>query len=163
MIEVWARGNNIWRQLEFSPCSSASDADGDVAKPLERVRGEEEDGEREPRDLEVYGKVFEAETVEWVRSDGFGSIVKYNSSSHAIAGSPTPFLLLGIEEGDVGRQNHALLKRHAQALRRNGMGKGWAVSGTGMVVAHFPPPRISLSHSPSPDAFLILPPLPPQH
>lgn len=74
MIEVWARGNNIWRQLEFSPCSSASDADGDVAKPLERVRGEEEDEEREPRDLGVYGKVFEAETVEWVRSDGFGSI-----------------------------------------------------------------------------------------
>lgn len=63
--------------------------------------------------------------------------MKYNTSSYAIAGSPAPFLLLGIEEGDVGLQKHALVERHAKALRRDGMGRGWAVSGTGMVVGEF--------------------------
>ena len=52
-----------------------------------------------------------------------------------MAGSPTPFLLLGLGEGDAGQSSQrALVERHTLALRRDGMGKGWAVSGTGMVV-----------------------------
>ncbi|KFY08704.1 hypothetical protein V492_05987 [Pseudogymnoascus sp. VKM F-4246] len=128
MIELWARGNNIWRQLEFAgPHEKGGDEEGSG-------QDEEEEEEREPRNLDVYGKVFEAERVEWVGSDGGGCIVKYNSSSYAVAGSPTPFLLLSLEEGDVARNQNALVERHAQALQRNGMIKGWAVSGTGMVV-----------------------------
>ncbi|OBT85266.1 hypothetical protein VE02_06525 [Pseudogymnoascus sp. 03VT05] len=136
VMEVWARGNNVWRQLEFSPSSDEVDEAGlsKVGTHGGEEGGEEEGEEREPRDLDVYGKVFEAERVEWVRSDGFGCIVKYNSSSYDIAGSPTPFLLLSLDEGNVGEQQNALVERHAQALQRNGMGKGWAVSGTGMVV-----------------------------
>ncbi|KFY74076.1 hypothetical protein V499_05858 [Pseudogymnoascus sp. VKM F-103] len=131
MMEVWARGNNVWRQLEFSPSSDEAElpkAGG------EEGRNEDGDEEGEPRDLDTYGKVFEAERVEWVRSDGFGCIVKYNTCSYAIAGSPTPFLLLSLEEGDLGRHQNALVERHAEALKRNGMGNGWAISGTGMVV-----------------------------
>lgn len=41
---------------------------------MEDGEEEGEDEEREPRNLDVYGKVFEAETVEWVRSDGYGCI-----------------------------------------------------------------------------------------
>ncbi|KFY49028.1 hypothetical protein V495_00810 [Pseudogymnoascus sp. VKM F-4514 (FW-929)] len=138
MMEVWARGNNVWRQLEFCPSSSsaATGATGDSrsAKEAKRPGGEEDEEEVEPRNLDVYGKVFEAERVEWVRGDGFGCIVKYNTDSHAIAGSPTPFLLLGLEEGKVGGQQIALVERHSSALQRNGMGKGWAVSGTGVIV-----------------------------
>ncbi|KFY27505.1 hypothetical protein V493_03447 [Pseudogymnoascus sp. VKM F-4281 (FW-2241)] len=166
MTELWARGNNIWRQLEFShlpptPSSSSSSEQqqpqkvktgnegGGIGREEEEGRDgrdvDEEDDEREPRNLDVYGKVLEAEEgVEWVRSDGFGSLVRYNSTSHAIAGSPTPFLLLGLEEGrglaqqqQPQQQHHALVERHAQALGRNGMGAGWAVSGTGMVVGEF--------------------------
>ncbi|OBT71920.1 hypothetical protein VF21_09201 [Pseudogymnoascus sp. 05NY08] len=136
VMEVWARGNNVWRQLEFSPSSGEADEAGlsKVGTNGGEEGGEEEGEEREPRDLEGYGKVFEAERVEWVRSDGFGCIVKYNSSSYDIAGAPTPFLLLSLDEGDEGREQQSLVQRHAQALQRNGMGKGWAVSGTGMVV-----------------------------
>ncbi|ELR08572.1 hypothetical protein GMDG_03267 [Pseudogymnoascus destructans 20631-21] len=155
MMEVWTKGNNVWRQLEFSPSSSSFGKAGlsKAADEEGRNEGEDEEGEeREPRDLDVYGKVFEAEGMEWVRSDGFGCIVKYNSSSYAIAGSPTPFLLLSLEEGNVGRHQNALVERHAEALKRNGMDKGWAVSGTGMVVdttgtrTQLP---LSLSHSPT--------------
>ncbi|KFX86490.1 hypothetical protein O988_09543, partial [Pseudogymnoascus sp. VKM F-3808] len=136
MMEVWARGNNVWRQLEFSPSSSSSDATGDSrsAKLAKRLGGEEEEEEVEPRSLDVYGKVFEAERVEWVRCDGFGCVVKYNTDSHAIAGSPTPFLLLGLEEGKVGGQHIALVERHSRALQKNGMANGWAISGTGVIV-----------------------------
>ncbi|OBT96794.2 hypothetical protein VE01_04235 [Pseudogymnoascus verrucosus] len=135
MMEVWARGNNVWRQLEFSPSSDEAELPKAGDEEGRNEGGEEkEEEEIEPRDLDMYGKVFEAERVEWVRSDGFGCIVKYNTSSYAIAGSPTPFLRLSLEEGDVGQQQNALAERHAQALQRNGMGNGWAVSGTGMVV-----------------------------
>ncbi|KFY83172.1 hypothetical protein V500_10145, partial [Pseudogymnoascus sp. VKM F-4518 (FW-2643)] len=168
MIELWARGNNIWRQLEFSPSSSAASspnaAEPSNAAELSKAGGndgeEEEDEEREPRNLDVYGKVFEAETVEWVRSDGFGCIAKYDTSSYAIAGSPTPFLFLGIEGGDVGLQKHALVERHAQALQRDGMGRGWAVSGTGMVVdTNGTRTQIPLSLSLSPTTLTFPPPI----
>jgi hypothetical protein len=75
MMEVWARGNNVWRQLEFSPSSSSDAATGDGRSSKQAKRlGEEEEEEVEPRDLDVYGKVFEAERVEWVRGDGFGCV-----------------------------------------------------------------------------------------
>jgi hypothetical protein len=82
MMKVWARGNNVWRQLEFSPSSDEADEAGlskvgkNGGEGREEEEGEERE-EREPRDLEAYGKVFEAERVEWVRSDGFGSIGKF--------------------------------------------------------------------------------------
>lgn len=86
MTELWARGNNIWRQLEFTPTSS--NATGVSKSWSERERNgrdgeegrdghdvDEEDDEREPWNLDVYGKVLEAEEgMEWVRSDGFGSL-----------------------------------------------------------------------------------------
>ncbi|KFY06344.1 hypothetical protein V491_08691, partial [Pseudogymnoascus sp. VKM F-3775] len=141
MIELWARGNNIWRQLEFSPPSSSASASAHSdAAEAPRIGGDgwgerdEEEEEVEPRDLEEYGKVFEADSVEWVGSDGFGCAVRYNSSSYATAGSPTPFLLLSVKEGDEELLKHPLVERHAQALQRNGMRDGWAVSGTGMIV-----------------------------
>ena len=85
MIELWARGNNIWRQLEFSPLSSSTSASASApsdAAEAPRIGGdgwgerdeEEEEEEIEPRDLKAYGKVFEADSVEWVGSDGFGCV-----------------------------------------------------------------------------------------
>ncbi|KFY37581.1 hypothetical protein V494_04696, partial [Pseudogymnoascus sp. VKM F-4513 (FW-928)] len=135
MIELWARGNNIWRQLEFAgPHEKGGEEGSGEEGSGEEGGGGDEEEEREPRNLDVYGKVFEAERVEWVGSDGGGCIVKYNSSSYAVAGSPTPFLLLNLEERGIARNQNALVGRHAQALQRNGVSKGWAVSGTGVVV-----------------------------
>lgn len=80
-MEVWARGNNVWRQLEFSPSSDEA-GEAELSKAgSEEGRNEGEEEEREPRDLDGYEKVFEAERVEWVRSDGFGSIGKFRRVS----------------------------------------------------------------------------------
>ncbi|OBT61429.1 hypothetical protein VE03_09516 [Pseudogymnoascus sp. 23342-1-I1] len=161
MIELWARGNNIWRQLEFFPPSSSSSSDAVEPSGAGKDEGVEEEGqEGEPRDLGVYGKVFEAEGVEWVRSDGFGCIVKYNTSSYAIAGSPTPFLLLSLQEGNAAPHQDPFVERHAQALQRNGMRNGWAMSGTGMVVDTIGiRTQLPLSLSLSPTTLTFPPPL----
>lgn len=74
-MEVWARGNNVWRQLEFCPSSSSHPARNNVELHGMTEEGGEE--EREPWNLDVYRKVFEAEGVEWVGSDGLGSIGKF--------------------------------------------------------------------------------------
>ena len=90
----------MWRQLEFSPSpsSAATGATGDSrsAKEAKRPGVEEEEEEVEPRSLDVYGKVFEAERVEWVRCDGFGCIGMLGVflSVGGLGGGPTAVSLL---------------------------------------------------------------------
>ncbi|OBT49704.1 hypothetical protein VE04_09880, partial [Pseudogymnoascus sp. 24MN13] len=130
-MEVWARGNNVWRQLEFSPSSDEA----------ELPKAGDEEGRNEDGDEE-------------------GEPLKYNTCSYAIAGSPTPFLLLSLEEGDLGRHQNALVERHAEALKRNGMGNGWAISGTGMVVdTTGTPTQLPLSLSLTPNTLTFPSPL----